>query len=154
MGQVISIKKVTAELKKNPLFACLSLVQPPRWTNDNLKGKVYGAITFTFEDRDGSRFTELSSQYLYIFGQQCLVHAWKDKVDVKQCLNCWCFSTNHTNCKLYCCLCASPDHVEAGHQATCPPCVCASNTTVSSCTHLKCPMCGKDHPGNDPDCIA
>lgn len=61
MDQVISIDKIEDELKKNPHFKCLSLVQRPRWTSSNLENKTYGSVSFIFEGPDGSSADEITS---------------------------------------------------------------------------------------------
>ena len=154
MDEVIPIEDVTAELRKNPLYCRLNMVQPPRWVTQDLHERTHGTINFTFEDPDGSYADDFCTRYIFIFGKQCIARAWLDRVDVRQCDRCWRFGTSHSSCKKICRLCGANDHEEESHCLSCRGCVSEGITDLVRCTHLSCARCKRPHAADDSSCGA
>lgn len=152
MDRTTPITEVIEELKKDHLYSGLAIVQKPRWTSTDLTGKAYGSISFVFEDHDGSEADRLLSSVLYVFGHRCTIRAWKDKIELPQCMRCWGYGEIHTSCGSSCRLCGSTEHIEPEHPTHCRECVRAGITTTAGCTHHSCPRCKQNHVADDPRC--
>jgi hypothetical protein len=154
MDQVTPVEAVATELRKNPLYNRLVLVQQPRWVTQDLEDKEFGTVNFTFEDPEGLLADELCARYMFIFGKQCVARAWLDRVDIHQCNRCWRFGPSHSSCIEICRFCGKTDHPEEIHCLSCRGCVSEGNTNRLTCAHLNCPGCKQPHAADDPTCTA
>ena len=152
MDQVVPIADVISELKKDEQYRGLSIVQGPRWTAADLSEKLFGSVSFVFEDPDGSTADKMLSNVIYVLGHRCSFRIWKDKIELPQCLSCWGYGMTHASCQSRRRLCGATSHTENDHPRFCRECVQANISTPSGCTHHSCVGCKQNHPANDMAC--
>lgn len=149
-------------LKVNDAIQKLNIVQSVRWVKreSELDG-VYSSVSFAFEDPDGTRYSQLSKQKLFMFGSQVSIRLWRDKPRLQQCIRCHGFSHTTRGCqaeKARCGVCSSVKHSEPDHRKSCTDPECSSAPAETACTHFYCYICnkngGKGHRPGSAECPA
>lgn len=84
---------------------------------------VQASVSFVVEDPDGTIAQTLNKAWVMMFSSQVLPQAWKEKINLHQCTQCWRLdSPQHPSCARKCCKCRSGSHLEDQHNLACDSC--------------------------------
>ena len=128
--------------------------QEPRWTADPSTIPSFAStanIMFSINDPDGLIIASLTSSDAIMFATRIFPQAWKEKINLIQCIRCLKLGVSHPNCTPKCKICGKTDHDESNHNTNCNKC---KDTGVPleqlssknwMCTHVRCANCGGSH---------